>query len=259
MSDSLKNFANFRFVNQTYPKVSKKAKLPPRIASTFPSVVLRNNGMSVKPIRVALADDHPLIVVALRDCLKRAPGFEVVCECTNGSQLVQALAQNPADVAVTDFSMGHGDASIDGFNLLKRLSRLYPDTRIVVVSAQTNPGVVMRAMKLGARAFVSKEDQLDETVRACIHVTVSDGHFYSPSIRALLDSASANAAPATELTPRELEVVRLYAQGSLLSEIATKLGRSVSTVSSQKTMAMQKLGLQTNTDLIRYAYENGLI
>ena len=53
--------------------------------------------------------------------------------------------------------------------------------------------------------------------------------------------------------------MRLYAQGSLLSEIATKLGRSVSTVSSQKTMAMQKLGLQTNTDLIRYAYENGLI
>jgi two-component system capsular synthesis response regulator RcsB len=215
--------------------------------------------MSVKPVRVALADDHPLIVVALRDCLRKAPGFEVVCECTNGSQLVQALARNPVDLVVTDFSMGHGGASIDGFNLLKRLSRLYPDARIVVISAQTNPGVVMRSIKLGARAFVSKEDPLDEIVRACIHVSASDGHYYSPSIRALLDSASANAACATELTPRELEVVWLYAQGSLLSEIAARLGRSVSTISSQKTTAMQKLGLQTNTDLIRYAYENGLI
>ncbi|MCA3183528.1 MULTISPECIES: response regulator transcription factor [unclassified Cupriavidus] len=214
--------------------------------------------MPAKTIRVALADDHPLVVTALRDCLQRTPGFQVKCECTNGSELIGALAQNPVDVAVTDFSMGHGDTSLDGFNLLRRLGRLYPETRIVIVSAQTNPGVVIRAMKLGARAFVSKEDELDEIVRACIHVTVSNGNFYSPSIRAVLDSA-ASTAPTTELTLRELEVVRLYAQGFQLSEIASKLGRSVSTISSQKTVAMRKLNVQTNTDLIRYAYENGLI
>ncbi|EKZ99861.1 MULTISPECIES: response regulator [Cupriavidus] len=217
--------------------------------------------MTAKTIRVALADDHPLVVVALRDCLQRTPGFQVACECTNGSELVDALTQNPVDVAVTDFSMGHGDTSLDGFNLLRKLHRRHPDTRIVVVSAQTNPGVVSRAMKLGARAFVSKEDELDEIVRACIHVTISNGHFYSPSIRAVLDSATAaaTAAPATELTLRELDVVRLYAQGFQLTEIANKLGRSVSTISSQKTVAMRKLSVQTNTDLIRYAYENGLI
>lgn len=215
--------------------------------------------MPAKTIRVALADDHPLVVIALRDCLQRTPGFQVVCECTNGSELVNALAQNSVDVAVTDFSMGHGDTSIDGFNLLRRLVRLHPETRIVIVSAQTNPGVVTRAMKLGARAFVSKEDELDEIVRACIHVTVSNGHFYSPSIRAVLDNTSTAAAPNTELTLRELEVIRLYAQGFQLNEIANKLGRSVSTISSQKTVAMRKLNVQTNTDLIRYAYENGLI
>ncbi|CAG9173239.1 response regulator transcription factor [Cupriavidus pampae] len=215
--------------------------------------------MPAKTLRVALADDHPLVVVALRDCLHRTPGFQVTCECTNGSELIAALSQNPVDVAVTDFSMGHGDTSLDGFNLLRRLARRYPETRIVVVSAQINPGVVTRAMKLGARAFVSKEDELDEIVRACVHVTVSNGHFYSPSIRAVLDSAAAMTAPATDLTLRELEVVRLYAQGFQLNEIASKLGRSVSTISSQKTVAMRKLSVQTNTDLIRYAYENGLI
>jgi len=214
--------------------------------------------MPAKTIRVALADDHPLVITALRDCLQRTPGFQVVCECTNGSELIGALAQNPVDVAVTDFSMGHGDTSLDGFNLMRRLGRLHPETRIVIVSAQTNPGIVSRAMKLGARAFVSKEDELDEIVRACIHVTVSNGYFYSPSIRAVLDGA-ASAAPSTELTLRELEVVRLYAQGFQLNEIANKLGRSVSTISSQKTVAMRKLNVQTNTDLIRYAYENGLI
>ncbi|SDC84428.1 two component transcriptional regulator, LuxR family [Cupriavidus sp. YR651] len=214
--------------------------------------------MPAKTIRVALADDHPLVVIALRDCLRRTPGLQVTCESTNGSELICALAHNPVDVAVTDFSMGHGDASLDGFNLLRCLSRRYPDTRIVIVSAQTNPGVVSRAMKLGARAFVSKEDELDEIVRACIHVTVSNGHFYSPSIRAVLESVSAGTSPGTDLTLRELEVVRLYAQGLQLNEIANKLGRSVSTISSQKTVAMRKLSVQTNTDLIRYAYENGL-
>jgi len=71
--------------------------------------------------------------------------------------------------------------------------------------------------------------------------------------------AASTAAPSTELTVRELEIVRLYAQGLQLNEIAGKLGRSVSTVSSQKTVAMRKLSIQTNTDLIRYAYEHGLI
>ena len=214
--------------------------------------------MSGRIIRVALADDHPLVVAALRDCFQRTPGFVIACECTNGSELTSALSHTPADVAVTDFSMGHGDRSLDGFNLLRRLVRLHPKTPVVVISAQTNTGVIHRSMKLGARAFVSKEDDPHEVIRACIQVTSTSGEFFSPSIRAVLEAAS-TAAPSTELTGRELELVRLYAQGLQLNEIASKLGRSVSTVSSQKTVAMRKLSIQTNTDLIRYAYEHGLI
>ncbi|MCY1462873.1 Transcriptional regulatory protein RcsB [compost metagenome] len=114
-------------------------------------------------------------------------------------------------------------------------------------------------MKLGVRAYVSKEDPIDEVVRACLQVVACDACYYSPLAQAILDSAALAAAPATELTLRELEVVRLYAQGIQLADIAGKLGRSVSTISSQKTVAMRKLGVQTNTGLIRYAYENGLI
>ncbi|CAG2152162.1 response regulator transcription factor [Cupriavidus numazuensis] len=210
-------------------------------------------------IRVAVADDHPLVVTALRDCLHRSARFHIACECTGGSELVQALDRQPADIAITDFCMGHGDATLDGFNLLNRLARRHRGTRIVVVSAQSNAAIIRRAVKLGARAFVSKEDELDETLRACFHVMTSESCYYSPSIRAILDDAAMVDAPATDLTLRELEVVRLYAQGMQLNEIAAKLGRSVSTISSQKTVAMRKLGVNTNTDLIRYAYENGLI
>ncbi|MFS8974888.1 response regulator transcription factor [Cupriavidus necator] len=210
-------------------------------------------------IRVALADDHPLVVVALRDCLLRSASVQITCECRNGTELLGALDKHPADIVITDFCMGHGDNSLDGFNLLNRLARRHPQTRVVVISAQSNPAIIRRAMKLGVRAFVSKEDPLEDVVRACIHVALSDNCFYSPAVRAILDHAAMAGAPATELTQRELEVVRLYAQGFQLTDIASKLGRSVSTISSQKTVAMRKLGVQTNTSLIRYAYENGLI
>jgi two-component system capsular synthesis response regulator RcsB len=209
--------------------------------------------------RVAIADDHPLVVTALRDCLQRSGRFQIGCACSGGSELVLALDRQPADIAITDFCMGHGNATLDGFNLLNRLARRHRGTRIVVVSAQSNAAIIRRAFKLGARAFVSKEDELEETLRACLHVMASDSSYHSPSIRALLDNAAIAEAPATDLTPRELEVIRLYAQGMQLNEIAAKLGRSVSTISSQKTVAMRKLSVHTNTDLIRYAYENGLI
>ncbi|CAG9170309.1 Transcriptional regulatory protein RcsB [Cupriavidus laharis] len=215
--------------------------------------------MNGQLIRVAVADDHPLVLTALRDCLQRSARFRIACECTGGSELVHALDRQPADIAITDFCMGHGDATLDGFNLLNRLARRHHGTRIVVVSAQSNAAIIRRAVKLGARAFVSKEDELEESLRACLHVMASDSCYYSPSIRAILDNAAMSDAPATDLTLREMEVVRLYAQGMQLNEIAAKLGRSVSTISSQKTVAMRKLGVHTNTDLIRYAYENGLI
>ena len=83
--------------------------------------------------------------------------------------------------------------------------------------------------------------------------------FAGQARHAILQHATLAGAPATELTQRELEVIRLYAQGLQLTDIAGKLGRSVSTISSQKTVAMRKLGVQTNTGLIGYAYENRLI
>ncbi|MEC3769487.1 MULTISPECIES: response regulator transcription factor [Cupriavidus] len=215
--------------------------------------------MNDQVLRVALADDHPLVVAALRDCLQRSARVQISAECRNGTELLGTLARHPADIAITDFCMGQGDASLDGFNLLSRLARRHPATRVVVISARSNAAIVRRAMKLGVRGFVSKEDPLEEVVRACAHAAFGRGCFCSPAVHAVLQRAALPGTPAREPTQRELEVIRLYAQGAQLTEIAAKLGRSVSTISSQKTVAMRKLGVQTNTGLIRYAYESGLI
>lgn len=215
--------------------------------------------MTLTANRIAVADDHPLIVRALHECLAGTPGFEVVCECSNGSELIDALDDIEVDTIVTDFAMGVDDHSMDGFNLLKRLVKCHPHANIVVLSGQMNPGIIARAMHIGVRAFVSKHDELDEVVQACIHVATATDCFYSSTIRTLLARSGAMKKPVNDLTTRELEVVRLYVQGLQLQEIADKLDRSISTVSSQKSTAMDKLGVQRNTDLIRYAYEHGLI
>jgi len=215
--------------------------------------------MTMMANRIAVADDHPLIVKALHDCLAATPGFEVICACADGSALIHALADAEVDVIVTDFAMGQADRSIDGFNLLRQLIERHPNARIVVISGQMNPGIVARAMNLGVRAFVSKQDELDEVVQACVHVTTTDECFYSSTIRTLLTASGAMKKAVHDLTLRETEVVRLYVQGLQLQEIATRVGRSISTVSSQKSTAMDKLGVKKNTDLIRYAYEHGVI
>lgn len=215
--------------------------------------------MTLMANRIAVADDHPLILKALHDCLDLTPGFEVVCACANGSTLIDALAHTEVDIIVTDFAMGQGDHGVDGFNLLKQLIEHLPKAHVVVISGQMNPGIVARAMNLGVRGFVSKQDELDEVVQACVHVATTTECFYSSTIRTLLNASGAMKKPVHDLTPREMEVVRLYVQGLQLQEIAARVGRSISTVSSQKSTAMDKLGVNKNTDLIRYAYEHGLL
>ena len=215
--------------------------------------------MMKTPVRIAIADDHPVVVDAYTAHLQRLQGVEVACACMNGTKLIESLRETPCDIAVTDFSMGYGNGSVDGFNLLEKLVRLFPSTHIVVVSAQNNPGVVLRAMEIGARAFVSKADKASEVSRACAYVMGGGDVYYSPTVHGLLMSVDIAAFPMNAPTQKEMEVVRLFASGMRLSEIGAKLGRALGTVSSQKTSAMHKLGVSTNTDLIRYAYENGLI
>lgn len=216
--------------------------------------------MLTRATRIAIADDHPVVTNALKNYLQSLPSLSIVHLSSNGNRLIDALAQDPCDLIITDFTMGYADASVDGFGLLTQLARRFPSAKVIIFSSQTNPAIILRALKLGVRAFVSKNDHQDELARACIHATGGGGKiFLSPFIQALLDSSLASPTAQPRLTQKELEGVRLYASGNTLADIATRQGRSVSTISSQKTLAMRKLGVSTNTDLIRYAKESGLM
>ncbi|KVZ11128.1 response regulator transcription factor [Burkholderia stagnalis] len=211
-------------------------------------------------ISVAIADDHPVVLELLDRLLERTPPFRVTHTCRSGTALIAALMQAPVDIAVVDYSMSRGERPLDGLLLLRKLRSVAPRMRCVMFTAQSNPSVLAAALRLGVAAIVSKEDPIDEIVRACRRLDASGRCYLSPAIRATFERGD-TGTPGREsaLTARELDVVRLFASGHTLQDIAKQLGRSVSTVSTQKHTAMRKLQADTNIHLIRYAYENGLI
>ncbi|NTZ09267.1 response regulator transcription factor [Burkholderia metallica] len=209
---------------------------------------------------VAIADDHPVVLESLDRLLLRNPPFRVVHICRSGTALIAALAQSPVDIAIVDYSMSRGERPLDGLPLLRKLRSVAPHTRCVMFTAHSNPSVFAAALRLGIGAIVSKEDPLDEIVRACRRLGAPGKRYLSPAIHEALERSDACAPERkTALTARELDVVRLFASGHSLQDIANQLGRSVSTVSTQKYTAMRKLQADSNIHLIRYAYENGLI
>ncbi|MGU7784017.1 response regulator [Burkholderia sp. PU8-34] len=209
---------------------------------------------------VAIADDHPIVIEMLRRLPQWAPDFRIVHCCNSGAALIDALKRSPVNLVVVDYSMNRGDKPIDGLRLLRKLRDVAPDAQSVVLTAQKNPSIFATALRLGVKAIVSKEDGIDEIVRACRHVRAGRTRYFSPTVRAIVEQAGASGSDGyPRLTQRELDVVRLFALGHSLASIAKMLGRSVSTVSTQKYTAMKKLQADTNIDLIQYAYESGLV
>ncbi|HEF5874731.1 TPA: response regulator transcription factor [Burkholderia cenocepacia] len=211
-------------------------------------------------ITIAIADDHPIVADWLRSLPHWPPTYRVLHCSTSGSMLIESLTLAPTDIVISDFTMRGGDRPLDGFMLLRKLRDVVPDARCILFTAQSNPTVFAAATRLGVSAIVSKEDAADEVVRACRHLCSGGIRYFSPTIRAIVEQGGGLPhGEQPQLTQKELDVVRLFVSGHSLASIAKQLGRSVSTVSTQKYTAMQKLQADANINLVRYAYENGLI
>ncbi|KHK60409.1 histidine kinase [Burkholderia sp. A9] len=211
-------------------------------------------------ITIAIADDHPIVADWLKSLPHWPPAYRILHCSNSGAMLVESLTRAPADIVISDFAMSTGDRALDGFMLLRKLREIVPDARRILFTAQSNPSVFAAATKLGVSAIVSKEDAAEEVVRACRYLCSGGTRYFSPTIRSII--AQTGALPdrvQSELSRKELDVVRLFAAGHSLDSIAKQLGSSVSTISTQKHTAMRKLQAETNVHLLRYAYENGLI
>jgi two-component system capsular synthesis response regulator RcsB len=177
----------------------------------------------------------------------------------DSTELIAILDREACDVLVSDYAMPSGDYG-DGIALFSLLKRRYPTIKIVVLTMLDHPAVLRSLITLGVGCIVSKSDATKHLLPA-VHAAFSGGTYYSPVVNKIVQSMDMNRRGrgfAGALSHRELEVVRLFSSGLTVGEIAERVSRSKKTISTQKSKAMEKLGIERDVDLLRYAIENGL-
>lgn len=222
-------------------------------------------------MRVVIADDHEVVRIGLRTVLQRSgEGYELVGEASNGTELLKLLASTSCDMVIVDFQMPE-DAKpkigpMDGVVLLRELRRRFPRLRIVVLTMLRNLAIFRTLYREGVDAVVEKAAMVDEFFTALRTVRAGRTYFSKQLGERWMTRAMPAAEPPAEadkwlqaLSVREVEVVRLLAQGLSVSEVARITRRSVKTISWQKHSAMTKLGLNNDQQLFDYARTSGLL
>lgn len=209
-----------------------------------------------QPIRVYLADDHPIVRRGIRDLLETEPSIEVVGEATNGREAVAGVKATEPDVILMDLVM----PEVDGIQAIREIEANQPESRILVLTSFATDDKVFPAIKAGALGYLIKDTAPEDLVRA-IHQVYERQVTLHPTIAQKLLSEISGASPAPPspepLTPREVEVLQLVARGRSNQEIADELVISVTTVYTHVSSILSKLHLASRTQAALYALREG--
>jgi DNA-binding NarL/FixJ family response regulator len=211
-------------------------------------------------IRVLLADDHEVVRSGLRMVLEAQSDIEVVAEAGDGSQALERALAEDVDLTVLDVSMPR----MTGLQAAAELHRRRPELRILMLSMHDNEQYFFEALKAGASGYVLKTAANRDLVEACRACMRGEAFLYPPAVATLvrdyLDGARHGEVPPEDpLTARELEVVKLIAEGHTSEEIASQLVLSKKTVERHRANVLGKLGMRNRVDLTRYAIRRGLV
>jgi two-component system, NarL family, invasion response regulator UvrY len=207
--------------------------------------------------RVLIADDHEVLRRGLKSILTEAFSDLMAGEATNAQQAIEAVEKQSWDVVLLDINM----PGRSGLEALQDIKRLRPQLPVVVLSVFAEQDYAVRAFKLGACGYVSKQSASSELL-AAISKALAGGRYVTPALAEALAATVAGATPAMPhemLSNRELEVLRLVALGKPLKEIAGELSLSEKTIGTYRLRISQKLGLSTNVELARYAMQHKLV
>jgi DNA-binding NarL/FixJ family response regulator len=211
------------------------------------------------PVRVFLADDHPVVLAGMKAMVVADPGLELVGEARDGrTALRQAIALKP-DVAVLDLSM----PGLNGVEVSRQLLEACPQTRVLVLTVHEDGAYLRQLLETGVGGYVLKRSATEELIRG-IHAVAGGGLYLDPAIagRAVGQSAQrihvgADPGATTDLSAREVDVLRLTAVGHSNKTIAARLLIGVKTVDTYKARAMSKLGFQSRVEVVHYAMSKG--
>jgi len=208
-------------------------------------------------IKILIVDDHAIVREGLNRIIQAEPDIQVAGLAKDGSEVIRLMLENEIDVIVLDISM----PGKSGLDLIKDVKQVQPLVKILMLSMYPEERFAMRSIKAGASGYLTKEMAPEEIVNAIR--TIHSGRKYITS--ALADMIAdelqnpSEKVPHELLSDREFEVLCMLAVGKPVVEIAIVLSLSESTVSTYRMRILQKMGLKTNSDLIHYGIEHGLV
>lgn len=204
-------------------------------------------------IRVALADDHPIVLDGLARYLAAQPGLAVVATTEHAPGVRELLAAGAPDVLVLDLSLPGG-----GLMFVQEVVAAHPTVAIVVFTMHPEDALALHYLKAGARAYLNKQRALPELV-AAIRQAAAHRHHLTPTLAEIAGERGSAALPHQALTAREHEVFLLLIDGRRVSDIADMLDISVSTTSNHLAKVREKLGVASNGEVLLYAQRAGLL
>jgi len=215
------------------------------------------NGTHNGTIRIVLADDHAVVREGLKALINAQPGMAVVGEAADGLAAVTMTAELDPDLVVVDMSM----PGLNGVQVTAQLRMVRPNRKVLALTVHEDAGYLRQLLVAGGSGYVLKRAAATELVQA-IRAVAAGGTYLDAAVSErvvnnFMRPPSPQTASAADLSDRETEVVRLIAQGYSNKEVAAKLRLSVKTVETYKARSMEKLGMRSRVDIVRYATKQG--
>lgn len=214
-------------------------------------------------IKLLICDDHAVVRSGLSMLLHGKHDIEVVGEASEGDEAIRMAQELLPDVVLMDLSMPHGK---DGMTATTELKKLLPDTAILILTMHDDDEYLFRAIQIGASGYILKNAPHDELLSAIQCVAKGDAYLYPTATKRLMSEylvkmkqGGEGAGPYDALSEREKEILAWIAKGYSNKEIADSLVISVKTVETHKSNLMEKLGLKTRPELIKFALKKGLL
>lgn len=211
-------------------------------------------------IRVLLVDDHPIVLLGLRNLLQSQSDFEVVGEARDGETALEMIRTHRPDIVVVDLMM----PGMNGFEVLQQCRSLDARIHVIILSMHVSEAYMREAMKGGAMGYVVKDELPDDLINAILTVTAGRRYLSTSLQEHVLQQyihkgTEDHADPYFTLTNRERAVLHFAAEGLSNPQIATSLAISPRTVEIHRSNMMRKLGLRHQSDLVRYAVRRGIL
>lgn len=205
-------------------------------------------------IQVILVDDHILPRAGIRTLLQSMAGIEVIGEASNGREALALMARQRPQVVITDIRM----PVMDGFDLTVAVREQFPGVQVLVLSMHTTEEYIWRAMRSGARGYLFKDAPPSE-LETAIRKVAQGEPYMAPEVLSRYLSYRERHSPLDQLTPRQLEILKMIAEGKSTKQIAAALGIGTKTVEAHRAQLMERLGIHDVAGLVRFAIRFGLV